>query len=917
MSSGSGSSHGRHRSSADLYASVPTSDGTYPPIRTITPRSPELVNPGHDHSHDYEDLAYSPPPPPFLGDADYARSPSMNTFASEYSHGEAPYRLRGGAAHGQTQSGTWDGSHEGGESPSLHGSSANLNAMAYRNVAGGQHGRSESYLYAKEGEAGLGGAGAGAGTLRKRGVAPGAAGSGWWSSKSSRSKKLWALLFALIAILIVAIAVAVPVGITQSRKSAEEKRKESNDGTEKGIPTAANPVADWHGAPYGGNGSTVYLEDGSSFVYNNSFGGYWVAIPFNDTARAQRDVPRLNETWDYSKHLISGVNLGGWLVLEPFIVPGMFEPFNSNDNSPNATNNAIDEWTLSEQLGSNLTAAMTEHYETWITEKDFAEIAGAGLNWVRIPIGWWAIETWTDSPNNEPFLAGVAWQYFLKAIGWARKYGLRINLDFHAVPGSQNGYNHSGKLGSINFLNGVMGVANAQRTLDYIRTFTEFISQPEYRNVVPMFSVLNEPYAATIGADGLRSFYLETYNQMRAITGTGEGNGPFLTFHDGFITLGANYTSGGWLGYLNGWDRVAMDSHRYLCFDVPNNWGLGYQASLPCTYWAEYMNVTTNQFGLTMGAEWSLAVNDCGKWLNNVGNGARYDGTYYNPSNKTAPQYEAVGTCDDWINWESWSQETKDGLSGVASAHMDALRHWFFWTWKTGYSSDLGKIANPMWNYQLGLEQGWVPKNPRTAIGTCATVVEQQGVANQYNVVSAPTLAPWMTGGSGAGSITDQAMSSTYSAFPFTTLGTGNAALNAATLPTYTPTGSIITMSAPAQPTSWPSGYSSSVDVGSGWVQSTDTAGFYKPAADCSYVDPWSGVSYGATTGAWCTGQSAAAASLQATATATATATDAAAATATDAAAADDTTDADAAARRMRRFVRTTPAPTAAPTGRR
>jgi len=30
--------------------------------------------------------------------------------------------------------------------------------------------------------------------------------------------------------------------------------------------------------------------------------------------------------------------------------------------------------------------------------------------------------------------------YFLKAIEWSRKYGLRINLDLHAVPGSQNGW---------------------------------------------------------------------------------------------------------------------------------------------------------------------------------------------------------------------------------------------------------------------------------------------------------------------------------------------------------------------------------------------------------------------------------------------------------------------------------------------
>ena len=37
------------------------------------------------------------------------------------------------------------------------------------------------------------------------------------------------------------------------------------------------------------------------------------------------------------------------------------------------------------------------------------------------------------------------WTYLLKAFQWARKYGIRINLDMHSCPGSQNGYNHSGR----------------------------------------------------------------------------------------------------------------------------------------------------------------------------------------------------------------------------------------------------------------------------------------------------------------------------------------------------------------------------------------------------------------------------------------------------------------------------------------
>lgn len=95
-------------------------------------------------------------------------------------------------------------------------------------------------------------------------------------------------------------------------------------------------------------------------------------------------------------------------------------------------------------------------------------------------------------------------RYFLKAVAWARKYGLRINLDLHALPGSQNGWNHSGRLGTINVLYGPMGINNAERSLDYIRIISEFISQPEYKDVIVMFGITNEPFGPTIGQDAVQ-----------------------------------------------------------------------------------------------------------------------------------------------------------------------------------------------------------------------------------------------------------------------------------------------------------------------------------------------------------------------------------------------------------------------------
>ena len=49
-----------------------------------------------------------------------------------------------------------------------------------------------------------------------------------------------------------------------------------------------------------------------------------------------------------------------------------------------------------------------------------------------------------------------------------------------------------------------MGIANAQRTLNYIHIITEFISQPEWQPVVPMFGIINEPLLSTIGTEEVR-----------------------------------------------------------------------------------------------------------------------------------------------------------------------------------------------------------------------------------------------------------------------------------------------------------------------------------------------------------------------------------------------------------------------------
>ena len=79
-------------------------------------------------------------------------------------------------------------------------------------------------------------------------------------------------------------------------------------------------------------------------------------------------------------------------------------------------------------------AKLKEHWDTWFTEQDFKDIAAAGLNHVRIPIGYWAF----DVQEGEPYIQGQL-PYLQKALGWAEAAGLKVIVDLHGVPGSQNG----------------------------------------------------------------------------------------------------------------------------------------------------------------------------------------------------------------------------------------------------------------------------------------------------------------------------------------------------------------------------------------------------------------------------------------------------------------------------------------------
>lgn len=123
---------------------------------------------------------------------------------------------------------------------------------------------------------------------------------------------------------------------------------------------------------------------------------------------------------------INGVNLGNWLVLERWMKPGIFA----------ASGEADEIWLHRATKSAELEALLTRHRDTYITEADFRNIAAHGCNLVRIPVPYFVFG---DVPGHP----GCT-EYLDRAFDWAERTGLKILIDLHTVPGSQNGFDNGG-----------------------------------------------------------------------------------------------------------------------------------------------------------------------------------------------------------------------------------------------------------------------------------------------------------------------------------------------------------------------------------------------------------------------------------------------------------------------------------------
>lgn len=253
---------------------------------------------------------------------------------------------------------------------------------------------------------------------------------------------------------------------------------------------------------------------------------------------------------------VKGVNLGNWLVLEKWMSPALFDG-----------TTAEDEYYLPTQLSPEVYEARIKvHRSEYISERDFATIKRIGLDTVRIPVPYFIFG------DRKPFIGCI--EELDKAFSWAEKYGLKILIDLHTAPLSQNGFDNGG-------ICGVCKWSQTPEEVDFVLNVLEKLAK-RYGQREGLFGItpINEPITEEMWtmmdvpsrykpvdqelANGsapntmefLCDFYTKAYDRIHPNISTD----AYVVFHDAFKLKA-------WKDFLTKPEyqgNVILDTHQYL-----------------------------------------------------------------------------------------------------------------------------------------------------------------------------------------------------------------------------------------------------------------------------------------------------------------------------------------------------------------
>jgi glucan 1,3-beta-glucosidase len=462
----------------------------------------------------------------------------------------------------------------------------------------------------------------------------------------------------------------------------------------------------------------------------------------NSSARTTSNTGE--KTW------IRGVNIGGWQVLERYITPyffaltkchleGDFRFYQSQIDAPPIDDplykpltlddlkgdcppidSPVDEWTLTGAFKNKEVAKkyLEIHYDNFVKREDIALLKNNGVTHVRVPLGHWIRG---DIANDEPYVDG-GWPYFQRLVEWCREEGIEIWPDLHTAPGSQNGFDNSGRLGQKMTCSGWDGGVstwepgsdfppNVERTLRIIDEITAAITNDNLNDVVTGFGILNEPFS-DCNMDILRNFY----NRAFAIVRKNLGNSTNVYIGDMFDS--GRWNDGFWAGPE--YKGTFLDSHIYQSFEARTR-HLSPRQHIALVCQRDHNDVVgccyenghpTEGIGRIF-SEWSASFDQSvGDQVPLLMKGIIENGVAEKIDRQLSPERKRF--LRSFVEAQMVSYEARN---------VNESSGWFFWNFKV----EGGMFAE--WDFLRGLREGWIPLLPEPnipseqAFGSCYDII--------------------------------------------------------------------------------------------------------------------------------------------------------------------------------------------------
>ncbi|KAG8458300.1 hypothetical protein KFE25_005147 [Diacronema lutheri] len=413
--------------------------------------------------------------------------------------------------------------------------------------------------------------------------------------------------------------------------------------------------------------------------------------------------------WSARYDALRGVNLGGWLLMERWLVGGnayvnttccgrVESPYNGT-----ACSSATSELPLTVELRARGELQKIDAFrDAFVTRADFALLRALGVDSVRLPIGYWIVDP-EVVPAQPGFYQGAGLRLVDDAVRWAEEAGLTVFLQLHGAPGGQSGAQTTG------FENKSWTAAsfNASASVEILRKLAQRYAAAQ--NVIAL-GLLNEP---ELPVDTLLPFYEEAIRAIRehmpasrvaVVINLFSERGLLAIATDAWRVFNVQLTP------ARGFANIIFDLHIYYAF-LPQQLADTSLATVTGTLvWVQSLLTQVTGRPVIVG-EWSLRLPGWGTAV-----GDEFDALTPRAQNATLQRF---------------ATNQIDGISRPGASDAQPRIGGYFWSWNAPVLSAVrgpGCVsgAQAQWGFNISLNARWIAPGQWSA-ATPAPAIQSVG----------------------------------------------------------------------------------------------------------------------------------------------------------------------------------------------